>query len=58
MVFYSSGHARDAAGAAVKAGLFRKTMDSVRKKDNKTNDSDEDDDNDQNFTAWLYSWAG
>jgi len=57
MLFYSSGHARDAGAAAVKAGVFRKTMASVKKTNKKDESSDIEDDNDQDFTAWLYDWT-
>ena len=58
MLLYSSGHARDAGGAAVKAGLFRKTMASVKKKDHKKDESDEDGDaDDQDFITWLTDWS-
>ena len=68
MLLYSSGHARDAGLAAVKAGVFRKTVGSVLCKKEESSGTKEESSEEteellehskqeQLFTSWLSSWT-
>ena len=68
MLLYSSGHAHDAGLAALKAGVFRKTVGSVICKKEEISGTQEESSDEreellehskqqQHFTSWLYSWT-